>query len=88
MGYVHEGCLKRWLFAKNTRVCELCQTPFSLQEQLLSLREILSKAKGYFLSDTTRILKTCLYLVYMYLFTKRAFQLSSYFFKLLVGTIT
>ena len=56
-----------------------------MDEEYGSLREIFEKISGYFLQDKKRLIKLGLYLVYLYLFTKRFYVVIQYFKRLLLN---
>jgi hypothetical protein len=84
MSFVHEACLVRWLTQQNIRICELCKQPFNFQEEFGSPWYIISKNLKYLISDKRRVLKLCIYSLYLYLFSKRFIILLKYFKHLLL----
>jgi RING-variant domain len=86
MGYVHESCLTHWLTVKNTRVCELCHSPFRSTEVFYSLNEIISRNFNYLFADKKRVIQTAIYFVYLYLFGKRYKDILKYFCLLVINT--
>jgi hypothetical protein len=55
-----------------------------MDEEYGTFKEIISKICGYYLQDKKRLVKLGLYLIYMYLFTKRFFVVIQYFKKLIL----
>lgn len=84
LSFVHEDCLVKWLTQQNIRRCELCHTNFNFKEEFGSLSYILKKNWTYFISDKRRLIKLCVYSLYIYLFSKRFYIMSTYFKNLFI----
>jgi len=64
---------------QNKRHCELCKEKFVFVEELGSPFELFKSAFKYITSDKRRVFKLGIYLLYIYLFAKRALALLKYF---------
>jgi hypothetical protein len=75
---VHELCLVKWLQMQNTRKCELCKTPYNMQEEYGSAIQVAKKSVSYIFGDPKRVMMLCVYSFYLYLLYRRT--------RLLIGT--
>jgi len=79
--YVHESCLIRWLNQRGTDKCEVCLQKYNISYELGSVKELLINTYKIFFGDNNRILRGCLYALYLFIFFKRFIQMIESIFK-------
>ena len=77
LSYVHESCLLRWLDNSNTSVlsssrrCEICHKDYRISYEFESVSNIVKNAFSYAFADQKRLLRGCIYGLYLWVFFRR-----------------